>query len=76
MSECEIMKEKTMETLFQIAQELSKNGEDLAKELFKCNPSFEDRDKKSLATLAGKAKELKCGYEFLAKDLIKKHERG
>lgn len=65
-----------MEHLYQIAARLAKDSAELSKELFKFNPSFEgDNGKKSLATLAGIARELEHGYKQLKFDLIRKHER-
>lgn len=65
-----------MEKFYQIAKKLAVYSEELADELFKYNPSFgENNGKKSLAVLAGIARELKYGYEQMNKDLTQKHER-
>lgn len=64
-----------MEKLYQTALSLAEKAQELTDELFKYNPSFEgDNGKKSLATLAGMARELKSDYEMLQIALIKKHE--
>lgn len=65
-----------MEKLYQNALSLSETAQELVGELFKFNPSFEgDNGKKSLATLAGIARELKGDYEMLQIALIKKKEK-
>ena len=65
-----------MEQLYKISQKLTEDSKELTNELFKHNPSFEGNNgKKSLATLAGMARELQYKYEDLTSDLIQKHER-
>ena len=65
-----------MERFYKTASSLAEESQELASELFKHNPSFEGNNgKKSLATLAGMARELQYKYEDLTSDLIRKHER-
>jgi ABC-type uncharacterized transport system substrate-binding protein len=65
-----------MEQFYKISQKLTGDSKELTNELFKYNPSFEGNNgKKSLATLAGMARELQYKYEDLTNDLIRKHER-
>lgn len=65
-----------MERFYKTSQKLTEDSKKLANELFKFNPSFEGNNgKKSLATLAGMARELQYKYEDLTSDLIRKHER-
>ena len=65
-----------MEQFYKISQKLTEDSKELTNELFKYNPSFEGNNgKKSLATLAGMARELQYKYKDLTSDLIQKHER-
>ena len=64
-----------MEQFYKTSQKLTRDSKELTNELFKYNPSFKENGKKSLATLAGMARELQYKYEDLTSDLIRKHER-
>ena len=65
-----------MEQFYKISQKLTGDSKELTNELFKYNLSFEGNNgKKSLATLAGMARELENKYKALQINLISRHER-
>jgi len=64
-----------MNKIYETASTLASEGQKLADELFKFNPSFEGNNKKSLATLAGIARESAYKYMRLQEDLIHRYER-
>lgn len=64
-----------MKEFYKTATSLAEESQKLSRELFKSDPSFEKNGKKSLATLAGIARELEKKYKILRINLIARHGR-
>lgn len=64
-----------MEQFYRSALVLLKGAQEITDELAKYNLGIWNNNKKSLATLAGMARELANKYKQLRINLIKKHEK-